>query len=70
MKKNIKINGKLEEVILATENEANELKEQGFVIPENCSGEDRCINGYVWLLLEAPSGEGCQWWKSNVQCNG
>lgn len=70
MKKTVKINGKIEEIELATQKEVEELSELGHKIPNNCSGEERCINGYIWLLLEAPSGNGCQWWKSNVQCNG
>lgn len=53
---------------LATTDEINDLKNAGISESEPC-GRQMCYQGWVWVLIDAPSGNGCQWYKTNAQCN-
>jgi len=54
--------------VLATLEELNELKNAGIADDEPC-GRHMCYQGWVWVLIDAPSGNGCQWYKTNARCN-
>lgn len=56
------------EAVAATVDELKKLKAAGFDNSEPC-GRQECIDGWVWVLIDAPSGNGCQWYKTNAQCN-
>ena len=53
---------------LASKDELNELKKAGIADEEPC-GRQMCYKGWVWVLIDAPSGNGCQWYKTNARCN-
>lgn len=61
------IDGEDYEGVPATENESKELLQAGFK-NEPC-GRQECYSGWIWVLVDAPSGNGCQWYKTNVRCN-
>lgn len=52
----------------ATSEELKELRNGGFADEEPC-GQKICYKGWVWVLIDAPSGQGCQWYKTNARCN-
>ena len=58
----------LVEAVPATLDEIRKLKTVGFDDSEPC-GRNECIDGWVWVLIDAPSGNGCQWYKTNARCN-
>ncbi|MCJ7936291.1 MAG: hypothetical protein MUW56_22325 [Chryseobacterium sp.] len=62
------IDGKAFEGVPATPEEIDELKKAGIEDNEPC-GRQICYQGWVWVLIDAPSGYGCQWYKTNAQCN-
>ena len=52
----------------ANKNELKELESAGFTQDEPC-GRQMCYQGWVWVLIDAPSGQGCQWYKTAARCN-
>lgn len=62
------IDGKEFNGALATLEEVDELKKAGIADDEPC-GRQMCYQGWVWVLIDAPSGNGCQWYKTNARCN-
>lgn len=52
----------------ASSEELAELKNLGISDGEPC-GRQICHQGWVWVLIDAPSGNGCQWYKTNARCN-
>ena len=65
---NFDIDGEKFKGILASPDELNELHASGISDDEPC-GRQICYQGWVWVLIDAPSGNGCQWYKTNARCN-
>ncbi|KYH06639.1 hypothetical protein A1704_23450 [Chryseobacterium cucumeris] len=54
--------------IPATKEELEILEKSGMSSKEPC-GQQICHEGWVWVLIDSPSGNGCQWFKTNARCN-